>query len=84
MMFKFQKQAGLWRRIPCPFIISVMLKSVFAIFFFITFDRIPWTINIFLSLDMVIERNSLSFVGYIATHHSHTSSIEPILMSVLT
>jgi hypothetical protein len=33
---------------------------------------------------MVVERISLYFVGYIATHHSHTSSIEPILISVLT
>jgi hypothetical protein len=39
-------------------------------------------INIFLSLDVVIERISLSFVGSIATNHSHTSSIEPILISV--
>jgi hypothetical protein len=49
-----------------------------------TFDRKrSATINIFLSLDMVIERISLSFVGSIATHHSHTSStIEPIFISV--
>jgi hypothetical protein len=50
----------------------LMLKAVFAMFFFITFDRKRWaTINITLSLDMVIERISLSFVGYIATHQSH-------------
>jgi len=47
-----------------------------------TFDRKPWAINIFLSLDMVIERISLSFAGSVVTHHSHTSSIEPIFISV--
>jgi hypothetical protein len=55
---------------------------VLAMSFFITFDRKPWPINIILSLDMVIEKISLSFVGSIATHNSHTNSIEPILISV--